>query len=195
MDPFLQREYFRSEEKKWTPPLNSEYSNKPRYQVLHWTNNFDVLDQICPKRVFAVENEKSEKHHRILHIQIRPAIKFQLELAILTFWMKFKGISRSEQKKWTPPLHSAYSNNSGYQISAWTANSDFMDQICSERLFPVLNRKSKHCYWILHIRISLGIKFYLKLTTLNFWTKFPKKPSMAQLGHVQNSQTKMLRNF
>ena len=48
-----------------------------------------------------------------------------------------------------------------YKVSAWTDNSDFMDQICSERIVPVINRKSEHHYWILHIRISLGNKFHL----------------------------------
>ena len=39
-------------------------------------------------------------------------------------------------------------------------------------MFPILNRKSEHHHWILHIRISLGTKFLLQLTILIFWTKF-----------------------
>ena len=137
------------------------------------------MDQICPKREFLDENEKSEQHHWILHIRTRPATKFQLKLTILTFWSKSgqKGYPRSktenrhwilyiritlgikfhlklttsivwtkfpqkeyflsEQKKWTPPLNSAYWNYSGYQISAWTDNFDFMDQIFPNQIFPV----------------------------------------------------------
>ena len=34
-----------------------------RYQILAQTDNFDFLYQICPKRVFLVENRKSEHHH------------------------------------------------------------------------------------------------------------------------------------
>ena len=39
------------------------------------------------------------------------------------------------------------------------------------------NRKSEYHHGILHILISLGTKFHLKLIILSFWTKFthPKK--------------------
>ena len=47
-----------------------------------------------------------------------------------------------------------------------------MDQICPKRVFPIKNRKSGHHHWILHVRISVGTKFQLKLTILIFWTKF-----------------------
>ena len=39
----------------------------------------------------------------------------------------------------------------------------------------VKNRKSYHHRWIVHIQISLGTKFQLKLTILIFWTKFAPK--------------------
>ena len=35
--------------------------------------------------------------------------------------------------------------------------------------------KSEHRHWIKHTRISLGIKFHLKLTILTFWTTFTQK--------------------
>ena len=44
-------------QKKWTP-LNSAYSTCSRYQISAQTDNFNFLDQICPKRVFAVLNRK-----------------------------------------------------------------------------------------------------------------------------------------
>ena len=65
-----------------------------------------------------------------------------------------------------------------YEISAWTDNSDYVDQICPKKVFPVKNRKSEHQHWILHIRISLDTKFQLKLKILIFWTKF------AQEGYI-----------
>ena len=37
-------------------------------------------------------------------------------------------------------------------------------------MFPVWNRKSEHHHWILHIRISLGTKFQLKLIVLTFFS-------------------------
>ena len=62
-----------------------------------------------------------------------------------------------------------------YEISAQTDNFDFSDQICPKRVFPVKNWKSEDCHWTLHIRISLGTKFQLKLIILAFWTKFAQK--------------------
>ena len=68
-----------------------------------------------------------------------------------------------------------YSNQFRYQISAKTHSFDFLDQICSKRLFAIKNRKSKHHHQILHIRIGLPTKFQLKLIILIFWTKFTQK--------------------
>ena len=42
-----------------------------------------------------------------------------------------------------------------------------------KKVFSVENRKSQH--GILHIWISLGTKFQLKLIVLSFWTKFTQK--------------------
>ena len=59
-----------------------------------------------------------------------------------------------------------------------------MDQICPKRVFPVENEKSEQHHWILHIRIRLGAIFLGDMALLSqYW------PSMAPLGHVQNSQT------
>ena len=52
-------------------------------------------------------------------------------------------------------------------------------------MFPVLNRKSEQRNWILHIRISIGAKFQLKLTILIFLTKF------AQQDYFQSKTNKM----
>ena len=41
------------------------------------------MDEICTKKVFSVENGKSEHHHWISHIQISIGTKFQLQLTIL----------------------------------------------------------------------------------------------------------------
>ena len=81
--------------------------------LIFWT-------KFVPKKVFSVKNGKSEHHYWILHIQISIATKFPLKLTILIFRANLpkKGISGQKQKKWTSPLNSAYSNWSGYQISA-----------------------------------------------------------------------------
>ena len=43
------------------------------------------------------------------------------------------------------------------------------------QIFLVENWKSEHHHWILHIRISLGIKFHIELTILIFVPNLPKK--------------------
>ena len=86
---FMQKGYFSSKTEKWTPPLNSAYSNKLRYKISGWTDNFEFLDQICPKRIFLVGNRESEHHRWILHIQICQGTKFQFKLVVCNFWTKF----------------------------------------------------------------------------------------------------------
>ena len=78
-------------------------------------NNFEFLDQICPRKIFMVKNRKSEHHHWIPHIQISLGTKFQLKLTILIFLTRFtqKGFfwSKTEKVNTTYSLHnSAYSN-------------------------------------------------------------------------------------
>ena len=62
-------------------------------------------------------------------------------------------------------------------VSNFTLTNDFefLDQICPRKIFMVKNRKSKHHHWIPLIQISLGTKFQLKLTILNFLTRFTQK--------------------
>ena len=62
-----------------------------------------------------------------------------------------------------------------YEILAEADNSDFTDKIRPQKVFPVSKRKSEHHRWIPYVRISLDIKFQLKLTILIFWTKFSQK--------------------
>ena len=69
------------------------------------------MEQIFPKRVFPVENEKK------LNITIEfslfellSVLNFNLNWQILTFGKNFlnKDISFREEKKWTSPLNCAY---------------------------------------------------------------------------------------
>ena len=62
-----------------------------------------------------------------------------------------------------------------YQISLWTNNFEFLDQICPRKIFMVKNRKSEHHHWNPLLQINLGTKFQLKLSILNFcWSKTGK---------------------
>ena len=98
-----------------------------------------------------------------------------------TFWFfgpncPKQSISGRKLKKWTSLLNSPYLNYFKYQVSPWTDNFHFLDQISPKRVFPIKNRKSEHDHLILHAQISVGSKFQLKLIILIFWTKIsPKK--------------------
>ena len=54
----IKKGIFSQKRKKWTSPLNSAYSSYPWYRISAETSNLDILDQICPKRVFLVGNGK-----------------------------------------------------------------------------------------------------------------------------------------
>ena len=118
------------------------------------------MNQICPKRVFPLENKKSEQHHWILHIWISLGIKFHLKLTVLI-----------EQHHQILHIWISLGIKSGYQADCF----DFLDQIVPNRLFLVENKKSEHHYSILQIWMSLSIEFHLELTILIFWSKFVQK--------------------
>ena len=76
---------------------------------------------MCSKRVFPIENEKSEHSLLILHIQNTVGTKFQLKLIILTFQTKFaqKGHfwienEKSEHRYWI--LHIWISVGTKFQL-------------------------------------------------------------------------------
>ena len=56
-----------------------------------------------------------------------------------------------------------------------TYSFDIWEQMYSKKVFPVKNKKNKPHHWILHIRISLAVKFQFKRKILIFWTKFVQK--------------------
>ena len=111
--------------------------------LIFWT-------KYAPKKVFFIKNRKGEYQRWILHI-ISISTKFQLTLTILIFWTNLpkKGISGQKQKKSTSSLNSAYSNWSGYQISACTNHFDFLGQICPKGCFL---SKTEHLF---HIKLFL----------------------------------------
>ena len=141
-----------------------------------------------------VYKSKIDHHHWILHIQINLSTKFQLKLTILNFWtinfwiIPIKGMSNHKQnktKKWKSPSNSTYSNKSWFQISASINNFDFSKQFSQTKILLKKNRKNQHHHWTLHIRFSLGIKFYFEETLQNFTTKF------AQSRYIQSKTGKV----
>ena len=77
----------------------------------------------------------------------------------------------------------------------------FFYQFYPRRVFPVENRKSEHHHWILHIWISLGTKFQLKLTILIFFwpiylkREFPVKKGKITLVHASMVVTYYIKLF
>ena len=65
-------------------------------------------------------------------------------------------------------------------------NFDFWDQICPKMAFLVENRKSEHHHGILHIQISQGTKFLLKLKILTFSTKFAQNKDFQPKSEKAN---------
>ena len=59
--------------------LNAAYSNKCRYQTFAEADNFYVLDQIYPKKVFVVEKRKREHDHSILNTRIILDIQYSFK--------------------------------------------------------------------------------------------------------------------
>ena len=51
-------------------------------------DNFDFLNQICPKKLIPIKNREIEHNYWILHIRISLTTKFQNKLTILIFWTK-----------------------------------------------------------------------------------------------------------
>ena len=135
------------------------------------------MDQICSQREFLIKNEKSEHRHWILHIRISLCIKFHLKLIILTFWTKFahKGHFWSKTKKVNTTIEFCIFEL--VYVSSFTLNWQYWQfgPNLPKKGILIESEKSEHCHWILHIRISLCIKFHLKLIILTFWTKFAHK--------------------
>ena len=99
----------RKQKKKWISPLNCAYFNQSYFNLNR--RFWFFFDQICPKRIFPVENRKSEHHHWIQHICINLG-----KVSAETFFgpsLHKKSIFDRKQKKWTSTLNCAYA----YRIS------------------------------------------------------------------------------
>ena len=97
---------------------------------------------------------------------------------------KRKNNNKKKIKK-KSPSNSTYSNKSWFQISASINNFDFSKPFSQTKILLKKNRKNQHHHWTLHIRFSLGIKFYFEETLQNFTTKF------AQSRYIQSKTGKV----
>ena len=79
---------FDLKQRKLLSPSYSVYSDLTSNKILVQTGNFDILDQICIKRVLwvlSLEKRKSKYHDRIQRIRITLYTKFDLKQKILFF--------------------------------------------------------------------------------------------------------------
>ena len=121
---------------------------------------------------------KNEHHHWILHIQIILGSTFQLKLTTSIFWTKFSQKAHLQSKP----------------VKVTTDNLEFLQWICAKRMFPVEESKSEINSWNLHIQISLGTKFHLKLKISIFWTEMTQKGYFwlkTEKVNIKRSQTFM----
>ena len=104
---------------------------------------------------------------------------FSLNWQFWFFWpdLPKKGFSGLKQKKWTPHIFYIILHIQISLVKNISSNWQFwfFGTNLPQMVFPVENRKSEHRYGILHIWISLGTNFQLKLIILSFWTKITLK--------------------
>ena len=137
------------------------------------------MDQICTKR-YSNQRLKELNHHWIPHIQISllvPNFCFNWEFWFIWPNLSKKGFSGLKQKKWTSHIFYIILHIQIRLLRNFSLNWQFwfFRPNLPKKVFPVENRKSEHHHGILHIWISLGTKFQLKLIILSFWTKFTQK--------------------
>ena len=156
--------------------MNFVYLKWPLHQISLWTNNFEFLDQIYPRKIFMFKNRKSEHHHWIPHIQISLLVpNFCFNWQFWFFWpdLSKKGFSGLKQKKWTPHIFYIILHIQISLVRNFSSNWQFwfFGPNLHKNIFLVKNWKSEHHHWIPHIQISLGTK----LTILIFLTRFTQR--------------------
>ena len=90
--------YFRSKARKVS--ITIELCILELVYVPNFSLTFLFWTKFAPKKVFSVENGKSEHRHWILQNQISIGTKFQLILTILFFWTKFTRKGYFWSKMW-----------------------------------------------------------------------------------------------
>ena len=128
-------------------------------------NNFEFLDQTCPRKILMVKNRKIEHHHFIPHIQVSLGTKFQLKLTILIF---IDQIYRLKQKKWTPHIFYIILHIQISLVRNFSSNWQFyfLDQICTKRCF---RSKTEKVNIIIEFRILKSVSWYqISALTDNF---------------------------
>ena len=127
--------------------------------------------QICTKRSFVIENEKSKHHYRLCMFELVSALNnFDFLDQIYPKKIFLFENRKSELQHWI--AHVRIIAVTEFQLKVII--STFLTKFAQKQYFSSKETSELHC-WVLHIRISLGTKFPLKLIILTFWKKFPQK--------------------
>ena len=172
---FPKKVYFRSKSGK-----NEHHNWIRRIQIsltfsLNWQTRFFGPSLSTKDSYFQSKTDRLDRHHHwILHIQISLGqISFSLNWQ---FWPDFskKGFSGLKQKNWTPHIFNIILHIQISLVPNFSSNWQFwfFRSNLPKKVFPVENKKSEHHHRVLDIWISLATKFQIRLTILNFWTKF-----------------------
>ena len=136
------------------------------------------MDQVCPKRVFfRSKTEKVNTTTEFYMLKLARVLNLSLNWQ---FW--FLGISSQKTEKVNITIE--FCMFELFKVLNFNLDRNFfffLDQIRSKREFLVESRKSEHHHWTLHVRISHGTNFQLKLTILIFRTKFAQKEYFSGL--------------
>ena len=107
-------------------------------------NNFEFWDQICPKWVFLVKNRESEHRHWVLHISTRLGTIFYFkQFWILGTNLPKMGISGQKQEKVNTTIEFCMFKLVLVPNFILKQTTDFLKQICPERIYLVWNGKKK----------------------------------------------------
>ena len=124
--------------------------------VQNFSSNWQFFRPNLPKKVFPVENRKSEHHHGILHIWISLTTTFQLKLIILSFRTKFTQKSHFQLK-----TEQAVQGLQAFTFCVVKINWTIVFKNCEDlkELIIWVLEKSK---WLVKSRLNLYLNFRFK---------------------------------
>ena len=136
------------------------------------------MDEICPKRIFVVENERNEHHHWILDVRISLSIKFYLKLTISIFGPNLpkKGIFYRKRKKWTASLNCPNSNYASHQIQLKEIIFNFWIKLAQKGYFWSKTKKANSIIEFCILELDYLPNLALKR---QFWDFGPNLPKMG----------------
>ena len=141
--------------------------------ILNFSNKFARERYLLSK----IEKLNIIIEFRLLKLLLVPIFSLNSQFWFFGLDLPKKGFCGVKQKKWRPHIFYIILHIQINLVQNFSSNWQFwfFGQDLLKKIFPIKNRKSEHRHGILHIWISLGTKFQLKLIILSFQTKFTQK--------------------